>query len=93
MPDRTAPAIVPGRTSWNGIGADLGVIRVWIPDYRGRISGPFDMLAKFPQGPTAAELKSRDRPPVLVGLDFLAVTGRFKTGHLWALQNPQVNGC
>jgi len=24
---------------------------------------------------------------------FFSVTGRFKTGHLWALQNPQVNGC
>ncbi|NLF68686.1 MAG: DUF1080 domain-containing protein [Candidatus Anammoximicrobium sp.] len=23
----------------------------------------------------------------------LSVTGRFKTGHLWPLQNPQVNGC
>ncbi len=34
------------------------------------------MLAKFPQGPTAAELKSRDRPPVLVGLDFLATVAK-----------------
>jgi len=34
------------------------------------------MLATFPQGPTAAELKSRDRPLVLVGLDFLAIVAK-----------------
>ncbi len=33
------------------------------------------------------------RDPELIEHSVLDVTGRFKTGHLWALQNPQVNGC
>ena len=70
------PAIAPGVTSWNGVPADLGIISVWIPIQQGGVSGPFDMLAKFPRRPTGAELKRRDRPPVLVGLDFLATVAR-----------------
>ena len=42
----------------------------------GRVGGPFDMLAKLPRRPAAAELKGRDRPPVLVGLDFLATLAK-----------------
>jgi len=70
------PTIPPGQTSWNGVPADLGLISVWIPVEHGRVAGPFDMLAKFPRRPSAAELKGRDRPPVLVGLDFLASVTR-----------------
>jgi hypothetical protein len=70
------PAIAPGVTSWNAVPADLGVISVWIPVRPGRVAGPFDMVAKFPQRVAAAELKGRDRPPVLVGLDFLATVAK-----------------
>lgn len=69
-------SLAPGLSSWNGVPTDLGLINVWIPDQQGRVAGPFDMLAKFPRGPAAAELKGRDRPPVLVGLDFFATVTR-----------------
>lgn len=70
------PTLADGSTSWNGVPADLGVISVWIPVEHGRLGGPFEMLAKLPRRPAAAELKGRDRSPVLVGLDFLATVGK-----------------
>lgn len=66
------PAIAPGSTSWNGVPADLGFIQVWVSTAHGPPCGPLDILAKFPRQPTPAEFRGKDRPPVLVGLDFLA---------------------
>jgi hypothetical protein len=68
--------VSPGVTSWQGVPADLGLTRVWMPTNHSSPAGPFDMLAKIPERATAAELKGIDRPPVLVGLDFLAQFAR-----------------
>jgi len=70
------PSLSLGLTSWNGVPTDLGLISVWIPGEQGRVIGPFDMLAKFPRRPAVPELRGRDRPPVLVGIDFFATVTR-----------------